>query len=48
MLVVPPYLAAGTFNDFYFVGVPGDPGAVINLDSRKQPVAMDQSCTESQ
>ncbi len=36
MLVVPPYLSGG---DSYFVGVPGNPGTTINLDSRKQAVA---------
>jgi len=38
MLVVPPYLAAGTFNGYYFVAVPGNPGALVNLDSRKHAV----------
>jgi hypothetical protein len=38
MLVVPPYLAGGTFNGTYFIGVSGNPGMVINLDSRQQPV----------
>ena len=38
MLVVPPYLAGGTFNGFYFLSVPGSPGTNINLDSRQQPV----------
>ena len=38
MLVVPPYLAGGTFNGTYFIGVSGDPGAQIDLDSRGQPV----------
>ena len=38
MLVVPPYLATATFNGYYFIGVPGSPGTVINLDSRQQPV----------
>ena len=40
MLVVPPYLAAGTFNGTYFIGVPGDPGTLIQLDSRQQPIAL--------
>ncbi|MCX6902791.1 MAG: hypothetical protein NTW03_04815, partial [Verrucomicrobia bacterium] len=39
MLVVPPYLAAGTFDGTYFIGVPGDPGTRIQLDSRQQPIA---------
>ena len=38
MLVVPPYLAGGTFNGAYFIGVSGSPGALIHLDSRQQPV----------
>ena len=38
MLVVPPYLAGGTFNGTYFIGVSGSPGTAINLDSRQQPV----------
>ena len=38
MLVVPPYLAGGTFNGTYFIGVSGSPGTLINLDSRQQPV----------
>src|SRR6266567_3101795 len=38
MLVVPPYLAGGTFNGTYFISVSGNPGMPINLDSRKQPV----------
>jgi len=38
MLVVPPYLAGGTVNGSYFIGVPGNPGTAINLDSRQQPV----------
>ena len=38
MLVVPPYLAGGTFNGTYFIGVPGAPGTAINLDSRKHAV----------
>ena len=38
MLVVPPYLATATFNGYYFIGVPGSPGTMINLDSRQQPV----------
>jgi hypothetical protein len=39
MLVVPPYLAGGTFNGTYFIGVSGNPGNMIKLDSRQQPVA---------
>ena len=39
MLVVPPYLAGGTFNGTYFIGVSGNPGTMISLDSRKQPVS---------
>jgi hypothetical protein len=39
MLVVPPYLAGGTFNGTYFISVPGNPGAPVNLGSRQQPVA---------
>ncbi len=35
MLVVPPYLVLG---DSYLVGVVGDPGTVIDLDSRQQAV----------
>ncbi len=35
MLVVPPYLAGGTF---YFISVPGNPGTSVNLGSRQQPV----------
>lgn len=35
MLVVPGYLVGG---DSYFLSVPGNPGAVINLDSRKQGI----------
>jgi hypothetical protein len=35
MLVVPPYLIGG---DQYFVGVNGNPGVTINLDSRAQPI----------
>ena len=38
MLVVPPYLAGGTFNGSYFIGVAGSPGTMIALDSRQQPV----------
>jgi hypothetical protein len=38
MLVVPPYLAGGTFNGTYFISVPGNPGTFVNLDSRQQPV----------
>jgi hypothetical protein len=38
MLVVPPFLAGGTFNGSYFIGVSGDPGTVIALDSRKHTV----------
>ncbi len=38
MLVVPPYLAGGTFNGTYFIGVSGSPGTTIKLDSRQQPV----------
>ncbi|MGA2556822.1 MAG: Ig-like domain-containing protein, partial [Verrucomicrobiota bacterium] len=38
MLVVPPYLAGGTFNGTYFTGVLGAPGTPINLDSRQQPI----------
>jgi hypothetical protein len=38
MLVVPPYLAGGTFNGSYFVGVSGVPGTPVNLDSRQQPI----------
>ena len=38
MLAVPPYLAGGTFNGTYFIGVSGNPGTQINLDSRQQPV----------
>jgi len=38
MLVVPPYLAAGIFNGEYFIGIPGNPGTAIPLDSRQQPV----------
>ncbi|MBM3883119.1 MAG: hypothetical protein FJ387_25960, partial [Verrucomicrobia bacterium] len=38
MLVVPPYLNAGTFNGSYFVGVPGDPGTRVDLDSRQHSV----------
>ena len=38
MLVVPPYLAGGTFNGYYFIGVPGEPGTLIDLDSRQQAV----------
>src|ERR1035441_7405106 len=38
MLVVPPYLAGGTFNGTYFISVPGNPGTPINLGSRQQPV----------
>ncbi len=36
MLVVPDYLTAG---QAYFVGVPANPGSVIDLDSRVQPVS---------
>jgi len=39
MLVVPDFLAAGTFNGTYFVGVPANPGEAVNLDSRKLAVA---------
>jgi hypothetical protein len=39
MLVVPPYLAGGTFNGSYFIGVTGDPGTPINFDSRKHLVS---------
>ena len=35
MLVVPPYLIPA---DQYFVGVSGNPGTTINLDSREQPI----------
>src|SRR5437773_1809683 len=35
MLVVPPYLVGG---DQYFVGVNGNPGATITLDSREQAI----------
>jgi large repetitive protein len=35
LLVVPPYLIGG---DQYFVGVNGNPGVTINLDSREQPI----------
>ncbi|HKQ38988.1 MAG TPA: hypothetical protein VJ063_13000, partial [Verrucomicrobiae bacterium] len=35
MLVVPPYLIGA---DQYFVGVVGNPGANVNLDSRAQPI----------
>lgn len=38
MLVVPDYLDTVTFNGSYFVGVPGAPGAVVELDSRQQAV----------
>ncbi len=38
MLVAPPYLAGGTFNGTYFVGVSGAPGTPIALDSRQQPI----------
>jgi len=38
MLVVPPYLAGGTGNGSYFIGVSGAPGTPINLDSRQQPI----------
>ena len=37
MLVVPNYLTPGS--DAYFVGVIGVPGQMIELDSRRQPVA---------
>lgn len=37
MLVVPPYLS-GDVNESYFVSVSGDPGTVIQLDSRQQAV----------
>ena len=40
MLVVPPYLAGGTYDGFYFVSVPGIPGTPINLDSRQQPITL--------
>ncbi len=36
MLVVPGYLVGG---QLYFVGIPGDPGSVLNLDSRQQAFA---------
>ncbi len=39
ILVVPDFLAAGTFNGTYFVGVPANPGQAIHLDSRKLAVA---------
>ena len=39
MLVVPDFLAAGTFNGSYFVSVAAAPGETIALDSRQQPVA---------
>jgi hypothetical protein len=35
MLVVPPYLTGG---QQYFIGVIGDPGTKITLDSRRQPI----------
>lgn len=35
MLVVPPYLIGA---DQYFVGVSANPGAIVNLDSREQPI----------
>jgi len=35
LLLVPPYLVTGSQ---YFLGVIGDPGLVVNLDSRQQPV----------
>ncbi len=35
LLLVPPYLVEGTS---YLVGVTADPGTVLNLDSRQQPV----------
>ncbi|MGZ5567011.1 MAG: hypothetical protein ACXWKG_08365, partial [Limisphaerales bacterium] len=35
MLIVPPYLLVG---QSYFVGVAGNPGTAINLDSRVQPI----------
>ncbi|HEY6227719.1 MAG TPA: hypothetical protein VI282_11415, partial [Verrucomicrobiae bacterium] len=35
MLVVPPYLTGG---QQYFIGVIGDPGTKISLDSRRQPI----------
>lgn len=35
MLVVPPYLVGG---DQYFIGVNGNPGMTINLDSREQAI----------
>ena len=38
MLVVPDYLAAATFNGYYFVCVPGAPGQTLGLDSRRQAV----------
>jgi hypothetical protein len=38
MLVVPDYLAGGTFNGFYFVAVPGEPGTAVALDSQQQPI----------
>jgi len=38
MLVVPDYLDVGSYNGSYFVGIPGAPGTIINLDSRQQPV----------
>lgn len=38
MLVVPDYLAAATFDGYYFVGVSNAPGTLVNLDSRQQAV----------
>lgn len=35
MLVVAPYLAVG---QLYYIGVPGNPGSAVNLESRQQPV----------
>src|SRR6476646_3106529 len=37
MLVVPPFLTNAVFNT-YFIGVSGDVGTVIHLDSRKHAV----------
>lgn len=50
MLVVPPYLNTSTFDGSYFIGVPGEPGTPVRLDSRQQPItdiAFDDSATTS-
>ena len=38
MLIVPDYLAANTFDGYYFVGLSSPPGTLVGLDSQQQRV----------